>query len=122
MVKVLNLGSLEEAFEKAMLHEISLEALFKSTKNDHKSYYNVLGPKSPNITSLKSNSDVDNSKVKSTKGEHEGLSTSDFEARRKTGLCYKCGEKFTMGHRCNEKMLHSMRVIEEDSASEGIEG
>lgn len=36
-----------------------------------------------------------------------------YEQRRKLGLCFKCGEKFTPGHRCVTKRLNMIEGLED---------
>lgn len=71
-----------------------------------------------------------------SKGENSGPSTMSkgtipvpnsqnnqlFEYRRSNGLCYKCGEKYQLGHQCKPKHLNAMTAIVEQRDEEIIEG
>jgi hypothetical protein len=42
------------------------------------------------------------------------IKKKDLDKRRAKGLCFWCDEKFVPGHRCQNKRLYSLCVIEED--------
>ncbi|XP_073268339.1 uncharacterized protein [Populus alba] len=41
-----------------------------------------------------------------------------FEQRKRLGQCFKCGDKYTSGHRCNTKGLHMIEGVEEEDDKE----
>ena len=43
-----------------------------------------------------------------------------MQDRRDKGICYRCDEKFFIGHRCKNKQLHVL-LVEEDDAEKGTE-
>jgi hypothetical protein len=48
------------------------------------------------------------------------IRNKDLNERRAKGLCFWCDEKFVPGHRCQNKKLYSLCVVEEDG--EGSDG
>jgi len=42
------------------------------------------------------------------------IRNKDLDERRAKGLCFWCDEKFVPGHRCQNKRLYSLCVVEED--------
>ena len=51
------------------------------------------------------------------------IRNKDLDERRAKGLCFWCDEKFVPGHRCHNKRLYSLCVVEEDgecSEGEGV--
>lgn len=47
-------------------------------------------------------------------GGFKKLSDSELQARREKGLCFKCDEKFSPGHRCKNKTLQLLVVTDDD--------
>ena len=47
------------------------------------------------------------------------LTPAEEQKRREQGLCYRCDEKWHVGHRCKQKELHVLRVSE---GNEGVSG
>ncbi|KAL2455358.1 RNA-directed DNA polymerase [Abeliophyllum distichum] len=41
------------------------------------------------------------------------LSEAELQAKKEKGLCFKCDEKYTIGHRCKNKELQVLLVQEE---------
>jgi hypothetical protein len=53
---------------------------------------------------------------------HHRLSQAEMAQRRADGLCYKCDEKFVVGHRCNKLfVLEVAESDEEEAVDEEIE-
>ncbi|KAF3655636.1 hypothetical protein FXO37_15834 [Capsicum annuum] len=59
-------------------------------------------------------------------GASRGVSNSSgnpsntlFEQRRAQGLCYKCGDKYYVGHQCKQKYLNAMIALEDPKELEG---
>ncbi|PHT61785.1 hypothetical protein T459_34369 [Capsicum annuum] len=59
-------------------------------------------------------------------GASRGVSNSSgnpsntlFEQRRAQSLCYKCGDKYYVGHQCKQKHLNAMIALEDPKELEG---
>ncbi|KAL2469553.1 Ty3-gypsy retrotransposon protein [Abeliophyllum distichum] len=52
------------------------------------------------------------------------LSEAELQLKKEKGLCFRCDEKYTVGHRCKNKELQVLLVQEGDEweVEEGIEG
>jgi len=46
----------------------------------------------------------------------------DLEERRAKGLCFWCDDRFVPGHRCKNKRLYSLCILEDDEDVVDIEG
>jgi hypothetical protein len=44
----------------------------------------------------------------------KSIRNQDFEDRRLKGLCFWCDDKFVPGHRCKNKRVYSLNVVEEE--------
>ena len=53
-------------------------------------------------------------KQETKKPEFKRLSPQELQFRRSNGLCFKCGEKFGVGHQCRMKHLNLMLYEEEE--------
>lgn len=42
----------------------------------------------------------------------------ELEEKKAKGLCFRCNEKYTMGHQCKKKQLYVMEGEQEDSDRE----
>lgn len=51
-------------------------------------------------------------------GEIRRLSEKELQAKREKGLCYRCDDKWMIGHRCRRKEL-SVLITQEDEEEEG---
>ncbi|XP_028554071.1 uncharacterized protein LOC114580489 [Dendrobium catenatum] len=64
-------------------------------------------------------------KEKTTMAVNQGgfkrLTDSELKEKRAKGLCYRCDEKFTPGHRCKEKTLHVI-IVGDSEEEEGDTG
>lgn len=49
------------------------------------------------------------------------LTDAEVQVKRERGLCYRCDEKFTVGHRCKNKELQVLVVREMEADSVGRE-
>ena len=47
------------------------------------------------------------------------LTEREMQARRERGLCFRCDERFTQGHRCKQKSLQVLWVIDKEEETEG---
>nr|XP_027099356.1 uncharacterized protein LOC113718666 [Coffea arabica] len=50
--------------------------------------------------------------------EFKRLSPQELQFRRSNGLCFRCGEKFGVGHQCRQKHLNLMMYEEEEEDTE----
>lgn len=41
------------------------------------------------------------------------LSEAEFQAKNEKGLCFKCDEKYSIGHKCQNKELQVMVILDE---------
>ena len=82
--------TVKQAAEKARLQELALEAILKK--------YTIFTEIQLSFSQqLEGNQDNLNSRV--YPNPYSGKS-STMEQRRKLGLCYECGDKFSLGHQC----------------------
>lgn len=54
-------------------------------------------------------------------GELRRLSEKDLQYKREKGLCFRCDEKWHVGHKCKQKELSVLLTYEEEGEEEGIE-
>ncbi|XP_071688236.1 uncharacterized protein [Rutidosis leptorrhynchoides] len=119
-------GQSKKSISRAKLNSGSggyLNSRWRPTYNNDK-----LSPFSPTVTQI--------SKPKSSPGQTFGqtkystyntpkstnpnfhntrhLTKSDWEDRRRRGLCFKCGEKFTPQHKCAEGLLHILLLADDE--------
>lgn len=114
MVRLMKPPSLLEAFEVAQLQEQSLEVLFKKQK------MLTLGKNLPPVSKGPSTYKVPTTaemKPPST-NNLKRISLQKLQKRRKKGLCFKCGEKYGMGHQCKMKHLNFL-LLDEDLDPDG---
>ncbi|XP_078182382.1 uncharacterized protein LOC144575983 [Carex rostrata] len=69
------------------------------------------------------NAEVGNKKwsdtnLNSTRNNVNSTKTMTMEEMKAKGLCFKCGDKYYMGHRCGNKTLHTMEVGDEEEEEE----
>jgi len=50
------------------------------------------------------------------------LSEAEWRAKRDKGLCFRCDEKYTIGHKCRNKELQVMMIYDEEMEEENGEG
>lgn len=46
------------------------------------------------------------------------MTEAEYAEKRAKGLCFKCDGKFTVGHKCPEKRLQVMMILEDELAEE----
>jgi hypothetical protein len=51
----------------------------------------------------------------------KSIKNQEFEERRLKGLCFWCDDKFVPGHRCKNKRLYSLSILEEEEEINGEE-
>ena len=51
----------------------------------------------------------------------KSIKNQEFEERRLKGLCFWCDDKFVPGHRCKNKRLYSLSILEDEEETNGEE-
>lgn len=46
------------------------------------------------------------------------LSEAEWKSKRDKGLCFRCDEKYTIGHKCKNKELQVMMIYDEEVEEE----
>ena len=46
------------------------------------------------------------------------LTETEIQDKRTKGLCFRCDEKFSLGHQCKDKSLHVLTVCDEEQGGE----
>ena len=54
-------------------------------------------------------------------GTFKRLTESEIQAKRAKGLCFRCDEKFSPGHRCKDRTLQVLTVSDEEFEREAEE-
>ena len=49
------------------------------------------------------------------------LTETEIQNKRAKGLCFRCDEKFSPGHRCKDKSLQVLNVCDEEEGGEEAE-
>jgi hypothetical protein len=112
MLKILKPSNVLMAFEQATWQEESNNALTKRTRSVQRSntIFNNGGVISSAPSTVFSPNRIEGGKLHSD---------SLFEQRKRLKQCFKCGDKYTPGHRCSAKGLHMIEGVEEEE-DEGI--
>ena len=130
MVKMIRPQSVEQAAESARLQEMTVEALMRKQRQQHKGL--SIGPthgggKYGSKEIGKSRGGIKQGTGPNTVPYGEQLS----EQRRLAGLCFRCGDKYHFGHQCKRQILlleggeeeeeveDSKEEVGEDGESEG---
>nr|XP_016449252.1 PREDICTED: uncharacterized protein LOC107774272 [Nicotiana tabacum] len=112
-IKMLNPFTLSQAVDKARYQE----RLIQVQNRKERSQWGR-----SNITGYNQTNGV---MVKGANSSVGGQGNKLLELRKAQGLCYKCGEKYHVGHQCKTKQLNTMSASidpTELEQSEGIEG
>lgn len=109
MVRLMKPQTLLEAFEVAQLQEQSLEVLFRKQKALTLGKVSAQGSKVSNTYKVPATAEVKPPPISNVRK----ISPQELQERRKKGLCFKCGEKFGIGHQCAMKHLNFM-LLDED--------
>nr|XP_027081138.1 uncharacterized protein LOC113703854 [Coffea arabica] len=128
MIKMLKPATLAEAFELSQWQEYSLKLQNKSSKENVKPLgENRLGLSRNTTTALGVNSYRiplhSNPKHPKLANWQEGtkdprrLSAQEMQYRRNNGLCFKCGEKYGVGHQCKVGHTNCMMLEEEEETA-----
>lgn len=51
----------------------------------------------------------------------KGLSEAEWKSKREKGLCFRCDEKYSIGHRCKNRELQVMMIYDEEMEEEVVE-
>ncbi|XP_027071670.2 uncharacterized protein [Coffea arabica] len=131
MVKMFKPQTLSKAFEVAELQECSLETMSKQPKTSGRTAVEPKYGMFRNHSNSQNNSssyklpaiDPTNRKVDTRSREVSRILAEEMQYRRKHGLCYRCGDKFGVGHQCKSGGLNCVGIEEEDEAEfEDAEG
>nr|XP_027123207.1 uncharacterized protein LOC113739959 [Coffea arabica] len=134
VVRMLKPATLSEAFELSQWQEQVIRIQNKSSKeNTRPMGENKFGITRSANTSVGTNSykvpatsNFKHTKFRSSPGdtkEPAKLSAQELQYRRSNGLCFRCGEKYGMGHQCRVGHSNCMTLEEEeDSAFEDALG
>ncbi|XP_027120880.2 uncharacterized protein [Coffea arabica] len=129
MIRMLKPATLVEAFELSQWQEYSLKVQNKHSKENFKlSGENRFGISRGNTSALSSNTYrvPANNTVKTSRfsnrlqedsGELKKISAQELQYRRSKGLCFKCGEKYSIGHQCALGHVNCMILEEEEDAA-----
>ncbi|XP_027127715.2 uncharacterized protein [Coffea arabica] len=124
MIKMLKPVTLVEAFELSQWQEYSLKLQHKSSKENVKPIgENKLGlsrstTTAPGAVSYKLPF-YNSQKPSKLEGMQEGtkdprrLSAQEIQYRRSKGLCFRCGEKYGVGHQCKSGHMNCLIMEEE---------
>ncbi|XP_027183811.1 uncharacterized protein LOC113782099 [Coffea eugenioides] len=131
MVKMFKPQTLMKAFEVAELQESSIEIQSKQNKTAGRvavesrfGMYKNAANNQPRQNSYKLPAVIPSpQKTDSVHREFNKLSAEELQFRRKNSLCYRCGEKFGIGHQCKKGNLNYLGTDEEeDNEFEDAEG
>lgn len=122
MLRLMKPATLLEAFEIAMIQEQSVDIWNRRNKIGVKPAQE--GPKSTGSAAPPTKqlgNPIDRGKP-TTQGEFKKLTPQEIQFRRNNHLCFKCGEKFTVGHQCKFVNLHFMVAEEEEEEFQDAPG
>lgn len=116
MVKMMMPTTVRQVTEMARLQELTLEVIYKKNRT-------MVRPLSLSNPSSGGNTRalVAGGAIGGLRANPNPLRSPTMEQRRLMGLCYKCGEKFRLGHICRRQLLN-MEGEEEDRGDEGKDG
>jgi hypothetical protein len=105
MLKILKPARVMVAFEQARWQEEANNALTKKTRSLQRSHPPLHNGRIPcNVPSKYFSS----SRTEGVKPPSDSL----YEQRKRLGQCFRCGDKYMPGHRCNAKSLHMIEGVE----------
>lgn len=121
MVKMLSPTSLTKAFEIAQLQEQACKLHHQQLKPGGKHIIdNKFGLIKHPGTNVSNQYKVPSAPERmGSQGllETKKLSPQEVQYRRNHGLCFKCGEKYGLGHQCKSKQLNLMSSEEEEDST-----
>lgn len=103
MVTIIEPTTLVKAFEVALLQETTITAINKGSKPYKPYSLNKLTQSNAETIeiSYKTNPHIEsNPKNPIHPLKFKAITPSNFQTKRKPGLCYKCDEKYTRDHMC----------------------
>ncbi|KAI0493558.1 hypothetical protein KFK09_023677 [Dendrobium nobile] len=120
-VKVLMPSDLEEAMKLAQLVEnqnnLEKGARSSSSGGSYKTTTTLLAQKGP--ASVNNNEITREKPIGGGSGDNfKKLTETELQEKRAKGLCFRCDERYTPGHRCKDRTLQVLIVCDE----EGMEG
>ncbi|XP_052171653.1 uncharacterized protein LOC127787633 [Diospyros lotus] len=104
MVKMMRPRTMQEATEDAVLQELTVEALLKKQRIQGRGNAygaNYSGGRVPGKEMVRSEKRA--KFLASSFAGQQGV--KQWEHRRPTGLCYRCGDEYTPGHQCKRQLL-----------------
>ena len=126
MIRMLKPTTLTEAFELSQWQEYSLKIQSKGSKESSRQLgENRFGMTRGNASAVGSNTykvPVNNNQKSprfSTRPQEDTkefrkISAQELQYRRSKGLCFKCGEKYTIGHQCRLGHVNCMILDDEE--------
>ena len=128
MVRMLKPTTLSEAFELSQWQKQSVKIQNKSAKEHSRLLgENRFGITRSTTTSVGTNSykvltnnNFKHPKFRNSLGdtkEPKKLSAQEMQYRRSNGLCFRCGEKYGVGHQCKVGYSNCMTLDEEEDAT-----
>ncbi|KAJ9540003.1 hypothetical protein OSB04_026509 [Centaurea solstitialis] len=124
-VRLLNPTTLEDAMEIALKVEVKNAALIKekSSGGVRRTGLAYTGQRSVSESTTVTNgpSSMTNPNNKPGQG-YRRLTDQEVQQKRTLGLCYRCDEKYSPGHRCKKKELSVLLVQNDENEGEVIGG
>ncbi|KAL8159085.1 hypothetical protein V2J09_000622 [Rumex salicifolius] len=119
LVKISRPTSLAEALEHSRLHDTAVQAIVKLSKPPWRPSGGFSHNKTTNLDSkVTSNISTPSQSTTSLTPKSVAPVAESREARRAAGLCYRCGDKYFVGHRCKSQTLHSLLASQIDDLEE----
>ncbi|XP_027088762.1 uncharacterized protein [Coffea arabica] len=128
MIKMLKPVTLTEAFELSQWQEYALKLQHKNYKENVKplgenrlgltrSTANTQGTAAYKVPFYNSHKSPRTGNLQEGTKDTRRLSAQELQFRRNNGLCFKCGEKYGVGHQCKTGHANCMILEEEDEAT-----
>ncbi|KAI0520439.1 hypothetical protein KFK09_007914 [Dendrobium nobile] len=118
-IKMLMPRDLGEAMKLSQLveHQKNLEkgARSSSTGGTYRMTTTHLAPKGP---ATGGNREATKEKTGGNGGNFKQLTEKEIQEKRAKGLCFRCDEKYTPGHRCKDRTLQVLTVCDDEETEE----
>ncbi|KAL2499821.1 Uncharacterized protein Adt_25371 [Abeliophyllum distichum] len=99
VVKIIKPSSLNQVIEIALLQETTISAISKNTKT-HESYIHPKPPESLHTETKRPNPHF----------PYKTLTPIGLQTKRNLGLCFKCDEKYTIGHVLGTELINGSQL------------
>ncbi|XP_027124419.1 uncharacterized protein [Coffea arabica] len=124
MLRMLKPATLTEAFELSQWQEYSLKVQNKNSKQTGEGRFGFSRGNTSVVDSNTYKVPVSNAlkgprysnKVQEDAKEVKRISPQELQFRRSRGLCFKCGEKYGVGHQCKQGYVNCMILEDEEEA------